>query len=181
MIRKHLQAATRDLHDLLDAHVGDFRNEAAYRAYLVGTYRFRATLDPALRRLRGQSWRIVPLGIHLQADLADLEMACPAHARFPSLSTPSAVAGALYVIEGSGLGARVLARRAALLGFDGGFAARHLARQSDDAERWRRFLLWLEAAELDAEASEAAAREVFALAVTSYGARAVATADASYA
>lgn len=77
--------------------------------------------------------------------------------------------GVAYVLEGSALGAQLLARRAAKLGFDAEHGARHLARQTNDMDRWKRFL-----GELDAVAAEdqeqviAGAASAFDFALTAY-------------
>lgn len=169
MIRQRLRAATRGQHELLDASLGEFRDVASYGTYLRNTDRFRAAVEPALRKPGGRGWCIVPLGIHIQADLADLDICRPDPVAPLRLDSASAVAGALYVIEGSALGSRVLARRAAMLGFADDFAARHLARQADEAGRWTRFLDWLDAIDADPEEAERGAQDVFAAALEAYG------------
>ncbi|MCO5072786.1 MAG: biliverdin-producing heme oxygenase [Rhizobiaceae bacterium] len=52
--------------------------------------------------------------------------------------------GMAYVLEGSGLGARILLRRAAKLGLTANYGARHLAKQTNDPARWRSFLTLLD-------------------------------------
>ena len=55
--------------------------------------------------------------------------------------------GMVYVLEGSGLGARVLFKRAEALGLTRDFGARHLAAQVASPDSWREFLAVLEHAE----------------------------------
>lgn len=75
-------------------------------------------------------------------------------------------AGALYVIEGSALGGRILSRRLQeSLGIDPGSGGRYFfGHGAETALRWRGFIEWLEGMQLDragAEAAAAAAQAVF--------------------
>jgi heme oxygenase len=77
--------------------------------------------------------------------------------------------GVAYVLEGSALGARLLARRAAALGFDADHGARHLARQTSDMDRWKRFLGELDAIPAeDREQVIAGAASAFDFALAAY-------------
>lgn len=171
-LRHVLLTATRDLHDELDHRVGDFSDADGYGAFLAGGHAFRAALEPAL--MGHGDWPVQPLAGLIGQDLADLGRSRPSPLRAPDLSGPAARAAACYVLEGSALGARLLARRAAALGFDGHHGARHLAAQTADRQRWPRFLDWLERAEVSRPDAARAARAVFALALRAYGARAAA-------
>ena len=62
--------------------------------------------------------------------------------------------GALYVLEGSALGARLIMKSAQALGLGATFGARHLAAQAGDALAWRSYLDLLLNAPLD-DAGEA--------------------------
>jgi len=86
----------------------------------------------------------------IEEDLADLGRGVGVADSFPAARDRAFALGIAYVLEGSGLGARLLARRAAELGFDGGCGARHLAAQTSDMARWPAFLDRLEAIELRA-------------------------------
>ncbi|MGZ3216607.1 biliverdin-producing heme oxygenase [Paracoccus sp. T5] len=170
--RQALRAGTDDLHRLLDDQLGDLTQPRDYHRYLAGTWAFRAALEPALTAAltdAGQSWRLLPLAEALQADLRDLDQPLPALPPVPDLTHPATQTGALYVLEGSALGARLVAARAADLGFDATFAARHLARQTEDKTRFRSFLTWLDTAAFDAEASAEGARGVFRMAIRAHG------------
>lgn len=76
--------------------------------------------------------------------------------------------GALYVMEGSSLGARSLRRDAAALGFDACNAARFLHAHADieAGQRWPRFLAFLEerGRQADRAAAATAALDTFSLA-----------------
>lgn len=171
-LRRALMTETRDLHDTLDREVGVFGDAAAYGAFLTGSHAFRATIEPSL--LQDAGWQVDPLVPLIARDLADLGLPVPPAADPLPLPTPAARAAACYVLEGSALGGRLLARRAATLGYTADHGARHLAAQTASNTRWRRFLEWLEAGDFPAAEAGAAARDVFALALRSYGPRAVA-------
>lgn len=148
ILRAALRARTAYQHERLDRAVGLFETREQYAAFLVGSRRFRAAAESAVDG-RG-SWKVEQLSDLLDADLADLGRAPGPPAQFPEVPANDAFAlGIAYVLEGSALGARLLARRAAGLGFDGEHGARHLARQTGDKERWRRFLDALDAVEPD--------------------------------
>lgn len=77
-----------------------------------------------------------------------------------------AAAGALYVIEGSALGGRILSRRLQeSLGIDPDNGGRYFfGHGADTAARWRRFLDWLDVMQFDpagADSTACAARAVF--------------------
>ncbi len=86
------------------------------------------------------------------------------HSDFSLGTDLETVLGALYVIEGSSLGARVLFSRAVALGLGESFGARHLARQST-SKGWKTFLEVLDAAPVvDMEKVTQASQAVFILA-----------------
>ncbi len=165
-LRRVLMTETRDLHDRLDRAVGAFADAGAYRAFLSGSYGFRAAIEPALT---GEGWRVQPLAALIARDLAYLDEPRPPLPDAPPLAGPAAQAAACYVLEGSALGARLLARRAADQGFTAGHGARHLAAQTASPDRWRRFLDWLEGADIPVGPAITAARDVFGLALRAYG------------
>lgn len=171
-LRRVLVTETRDLHDTLDRRIGAFGDAVAYGAFLTGSHAFRAALEPRLARTEG--WQVQPLAPLIAQDLADLGLPVPAAPAALALPTPAARAGACYVLEGSALGGRLLARRAAALGFGARHGARHLAAQTASPARWRQFLDWLEAGGFPAPEAAAAARAVFGLALRAYGVKALA-------
>ena len=57
-----------------------------------------------------------------------------------ALRSVSHAMGSLYVLEGSALGARLLVRQAAALGFDEAGGAVHLSEQAADIGHWRAFI-----------------------------------------
>lgn len=168
--RFELRDRTRDGHERLDAAVGAFDTRAAYGRYVGFLGAFRSTMDGQLARVvwpDGWTWRptMVSAALAQDADDLGLETARSITAAI-DLSRPSALLGALYVLEGSTLGARLLRQRAAALGMHDGFGARHLALMSNDMAQWRAFLLLLdEACDFDMDRAAASANDVFALAL----------------
>ncbi|GLK82592.1 biliverdin-producing heme oxygenase [Ancylobacter defluvii] len=148
--RHRLRALTTDAHAEFDASVGGFEAAVDYVRYLKGQYVFRHAIEAGLARVAWPAafddWRFRPLAPLLSADLADLGIAPPpVPPAFPV--APPDLLGVLYVLEGSTLGARVLHRRAADIGFDGRFGARHLAAQAEDRDSWPALLAIIEAFE----------------------------------
>ena len=170
-LRRVLMIETRDLHDRLDQAIGVFGEPADYCAFLSGSYAFRAAIEPVLP---DQGWQVQRLAPLIAQDLADLDQPRPDVPAPPSLASPAAQAAACYVLEGSALGARLLARRAAHIGFTADHGARHLAAQTASPHRWRQFLDWLESLDISAGQAAAAARDVFGVALHAYGVKALA-------
>lgn len=146
--------------------MGNFDHPQDYRRYLRGTYAFRQAVEPMLSQGK---WQVQPLLTELAADLHDLDEPLPQAVPRPALDGPAALVAAAYVLEGSALGARLIQRRAAALGFDATHGARHLARQTGDAGRWPRFLQWLEESRDLAAPAVTSARAVFRTALDAYG------------
>lgn len=170
--RQTLRAGTDDLHRLLDDQLGDLTRPRDYHRYLSGTWAFRRALEPVLTAAlsdAGQSWRLLPLAADLQADLHDLDHPLPALPPVPELTHPASHAGALYVLEGSSLGARLISARVSVFGFGATHAARHLALQTADKTRFRTFMDWLETAPFDPWTSTEAARAIFRMALCAHG------------
>lgn len=171
-LRHALMQGTRDLHARLDRGIGALQSEGEYRRFLIGSHAFRAALEPALKPACG--WQALELAPALRADLADMGLSVAPAPAAPRLDGIAAQAGALYVVEGSALGARLLYRRAQALGLGAAHGARHLAAQTSETRRWGRFLEWLETSGADPAQALAAANAVFALALCAYGLEAAA-------
>ncbi len=161
-LRSALRERTSQLHHQLDTQVGKFTAQSDYADYVTRSYIFRAAIEP---RLAGDGrWQFPPLATLLAQDLADLDRPVPTalSAQVPPINAAERL-GMLYVLEGSGVGARLLLRRAKAIGFTEAFGARHLGQQAGDTRRWPQFLEVLEhapASEHDdiLRASEAAFR-----------------------
>jgi heme oxygenase len=167
--RERLRQATDPAHARVDACFPQGLEDAnAYRRYLLGMHALvvaleRAldtmTLDPAWRE-----WRDPRREQWLRADLADIGAAPLPEGPALPLSGSAAAAGALYVLEGSSLGARGLLEDAKRLGWSASRGARFLHGHggNDAGPRWRAYLRCLEGARFapaeEAGAIQAAAR-----------------------
>jgi heme oxygenase len=174
--RFDLRNRTHAAHERLDAAVGAFSTLEDYRSYIACLSSFRAAMDEALRHISwpaGWHWQPTPVGAALREDAEDLgltatDFGCVSARgkKDMDLSDPSALLGALYVLEGSTLGARLLKQRAAALGLDAAFGARHLALMSKDIAQWQSFLVLLDSAQdFNIDRAAASANSVFAIAL----------------
>lgn len=156
--RKLLKAATAPIHERLDMSISRssaLRTLSGYRAYLCATFDARAELEHLLDTSNASLiypvWPDRKIADALDQDIRDLgaNASAPTHVDRQPL-TGGGVYGALYVLEGAAIGARLIARRAAELGAHAQFGARHLSSQISQPEAFSKFLNYLEAAELDA-------------------------------
>lgn len=169
-IRDFLRSETAGLHAQLDAMVEPlFATPQGYRSYLAANHGFRSAIEPAAH---AEGWAVQHLVPFIAQDLADLSTeALPPQGTLEAASAGH-MAGRLYVLEGSAVGARLLYRQAQSMGFAQGFGARHLHAQQDDRLRWRAFLAWLEGqSDIGMDEARAGAVECFALAIRAYGTR----------
>jgi len=125
---------------------------AEYVAVLRAMHAFLAGIEPAVARALA-AWPDAAALLDgarpraLAEDLAWFGAATPSPIDPPDLPDTEAALGALYVIEGSGLGARVIARHLAdTLGVAPGVGASFYGGQSAEAarQRWRRLCALLE-------------------------------------
>lgn len=147
-IRHRLRAATQSRHAILDTLVGPLQSASTYRTYLAGIAAFRLCAEQHLNTAAWPdilgSWQPRRLSTLLMEDLHDLSLTPPAPDIVLTPDTPARTMGLLYVLEGSALGARVLVRQAAALGFDNSCGARHLTTQAGAGYEWQSFLHCLE-------------------------------------
>jgi heme oxygenase len=171
-LRQMLRSATAAPHARLHLHPGfaAIQNgtieRGDYRALLVRLYGFHLAFEAAAGIASERSaW--------LREDLATLDLDDRALASVPrcsapmTLDTPARRLGALYVVEGSSLGGRPLARSLeALLG--PGARGRHffLGRGADTSAAWHLFLERLASL---LTSTPSAAQEAVAAAVASFG------------
>lgn len=169
-----LRELTRDDHERLDALVGAFSNTDAYRRYLEGMTAFRGAIERELARVDYPDgfgdWRPGFILSELEQDLRDLGRDTPDAAQtFDLPDDRESLLGVLYVLEGSSLGARLLVRRAAALGFSAEHGARHLAAQTARPESWGAFVALLDGiAPVGLERAGAAARRTFQAAIDAF-------------
>ena len=166
-LRELLRSDTREIHQRLDDSVGGFDTREHYADFVQRSLHFRAAAEAACAG--HPSWAPLLLADDLRCDLSDLGLSdMPAQGAGLDLATSAAKLGGLYVLEGSALGARLLLRRAESLGMTDQNGARHLARQTGDATRWKRFVAVLDRDDEDAEAVLAGALAVFEHALGTY-------------
>lgn len=165
-LRGRLRAATTESHAMLDATVGGWRIETAsgYGAFLSASAAALTPLELALERAGVADW--LPDWAHrtrradLARDLAVMRLATPAPAP-ASVPDRDFGAGLLYVLEGSRLGARFLARQ--VRAADAGLPLAYLT-HGEGRDLWRSFVDWLEATPkvgFRTDAAEAGARYGF--------------------
>lgn len=169
-----LRDLTRGDHERLDALVGEFTDVESYMRYLEGMAAFRGGVERELSNIDYPdmfgTWRPAMIHHELAMDLADLGRHPPPLQPFNLPVDLDGLLGVLYVLEGSALGARLLVRRAAAIGFTDGYGARHLAAQTADPQAWSRFVALLDAiAPQGLEKAARAARMTFAAAIEAFG------------
>lgn len=165
-----MKAATDVLHQRIDARVGRahfLTSLQGYGDYLARTLQARRRVEALLDRSDAAAiypaWPDRRLADAMRQDLRALGLPEPANddsAREPL--GVGGVLGALYVLEGSSVGARYIARQVAAMGCDTG--TRHLALQTADPAAFRAFLTLLESQPLD----PAAEAECLAAAVNAF-------------
>ena len=147
MLRDRLRVATSKDHAALDAIASalDFDTAFGYGGFLWASAAALIPLEQALERagVDGwlEDWPLRSRRAALALDLAALDVSPPVSKPEPTPSRAFGV-GLLYVLEGSRLGARVLARRVRGAGPDLPIA---YLTHGDDGDAWRSFLTWLEA------------------------------------
>ncbi|GAB0116229.1 biliverdin-producing heme oxygenase [Acidisoma sp. 7E03] len=157
--RAWLRLQTADAHTAVDDLFARFdtRSESEYGGMLAAHAAALLPIETWLDRHAGAvlaDWPERRRGPALRADLAALDTALPAEECFEASPSPAAIAGILYVLEGSRFGGRVIAR-----GLPPGLPRRYL--DPAGAPNWPSFLAWLEdrlvADDARAEAATAAA------------------------
>ena len=144
-----LRERTAKAHEALDSLIGAFDSDRAYHRYLTGMAAFRLAVEPTLvpQSSTPDGYRPTMIGAEIRADLSSLGLDVPEPVAFSAGPTADAALGMLYVLEGSALGAQLLVRRAAALGFDADRGAGHLVRQTASLGGWRDYLARLDQAE----------------------------------
>lgn len=149
-----LKRATDEAHTRVESIItsaGMFASLEGYRRYLSATLAIRSRYEDLLDASGAATvWPAWPgrRVAHLVAqDLDDLGGARPTLEKKAELPlNPAELLGALYVLEGSSLGARVLSRSVHAFGVSAYRGARHLHAQAGDAAIWRDFLSVLDGA-----------------------------------
>jgi heme oxygenase len=162
--RTRLRAATAPAHAEVDRIFSrfDLSNPSDYRAFLVAHAGALFPVETWLETCAPDvvaDWPARRRTHQLTTDLAALGEALPLTIPFEAAASPAGIIGVLYVVEGSRLGGRVLARRLAP-----GLPATYLS-PSADSPSWPALLQRLDDILVDAAAEEiavAAALQTFA-------------------
>lgn len=167
-VRSWLRAATAGHHLRVDAiFAGGLHSPADYRTYLLGLHELMMAVDAGMVAASlaedWQPWRPQERVALLHADLVAIGVIAPAAEAPLPIASDAAAAGALYVLEGSALGARLLARDTEALGVPAAASTFLRAVTGEGAAlRWRRFLERLDRIGLDATGQYQAATRVAA-------------------
>ena len=159
---EHLRSATSDAHDRLDAAFSslNLKDLDDYRTFLIAHARAYLPVEAAIAAAPDawlpEGWRSIRRSEALEADCAAMGLGINDEFEPPTLDSAAEIAGALYVLEGSRLGARFLTRNV-----DAAFPSAFLSAAAPKGH-WKSFLAWLEGqivteTELDA-ASRAATK-----------------------
>lgn len=149
-----LKRATEAVHARVEGIItsaGMFDSLDGYRRYLSATLairtRYEGLLDGSGAATVWPAWPGRRVAHLVTQDLDDLGVVQPVLEKKAELAlNPAELIGALYVLEGSSLGARVLSRSVHALGVSADHGARHLHAQAGDAGIWRDFLSVLDGA-----------------------------------
>jgi heme oxygenase len=167
-----LRERTADAHRRLDSLVVSWTSIDDYRFYLSSMYRFRAGIEQELSKHRLPDafghWHWAEITGLIGEDLADLDVERPVPIKTARPLKTSEFLGALYVLEGSSVGAQLLFRRAVSLGLSGRRGARHLELLNNRVDQWRAFLVGLEAVDAEEAAVVSGAMTAFALATEAF-------------
>jgi len=162
-IREKLRRSTASAHQAMHEHLGfvglmeERISLVEYKALLARLYGFHCSLERGLRAAPFQILDIFNLrqrerSLALRADLRFLGMteaeihSLPQCEFLPAVSSKSDLLGRLYVVEGAGLGGRVLASKLNGLLGDHGSKGRSFfaARPAQDPLPWPAFCEWME-------------------------------------
>lgn len=172
--RLALRVSTRSDHETLDGIVGAFSDTGSYARYLAGMTAFRGAVERGLADVDYPDsfggWRPAMILPQLKQDLLDIGRPAPCSTRaFEVPEDRHSLLGVLYVMEGSSLGARLLCRRAAALGYSADHGARHLAAQTARPEAWKMLVTLLDAiTPPDTSKAVQAARMTFRAAIDAF-------------
>lgn len=149
-VRNLLKAATADLHAQVDACFGRMLDgsEAGYRRFLLASLGAIEPLEAALGDAGVGTllpdWPERARSSALRMDLAELGVAAPPSGPAAALAGAAQRFGALYVLEGSRLGAKLLARQVLASPSAAVRSATRYLRHGDGRPLWASFLERLE-------------------------------------
>ncbi|MFN0262979.1 biliverdin-producing heme oxygenase [Tepidamorphus sp. 3E244] len=146
-LRERLRKQTRGLHDLLDSRFdGAFAADLErYTGFLLMNARVLPVLEARLAQDEEyrtlDDWKERFRTRALERDLTGLGVEMPETTPFPHQPMRGAGAGIAYVLEGSRVGARAIAKRLSESGLD--FVPTAFLRHGREQRYWQDFLDWL--------------------------------------
>ena len=161
--RPALREATGEAHQRVDALFAqyDLRDRDSYRRFLSAHAEALIPVEAALDQGGGvaviEDWANRRRGPLLCADLAALDCGVPAPEPGPVLADRAAAAGALYVLEGSRLGGKLLSRQV-----DPAYPRNYL-NSDQPSEMWRKLLEKLDTVLYDARHLQSAKSSALAV------------------
>lgn len=169
LLTSSLRNRTKSTHGKLDEHLmglGLFSDKEKYKIFL--TLQYHIHQDAHHLYAHPQLARFIPnLQLRnrfdkVKEDMQDLEVPLPQAIKAPLITDISAAVGALYVVEGSKLGAKYLLHYVGMIGLSDQYGAKHLG--ADDEGRgasWRSFQSAIDTADIDIPVAVQAAEQTF--------------------
>lgn len=160
-LRQYLRTETREAHERTETAFAPFRltDLAGYRAFLTAQASAILPLEAALAPFGAAQfpdWAQRCRGEALRADLAALGAPVPEGLKAPSYASDAERFGAVYVLEGSHMGAKVMLKRVLSQGDPASHAATRFLRHGQGQALWQGFLARLAEAEPGLSAADAA-------------------------
>jgi heme oxygenase len=149
-VHAFLKAATAEAHNRIESRYAAIFDvdQASYGRFLSVSARAVISLEHLISGSNTPvaDWKARSRTAAIAADLADLGIAVPVPARVPASASKSFLFGILYVLEGSRLGARQLARAAQSSPSPSVRSATRYLRHGQSGRLWPSFIEKLEAA-----------------------------------
>lgn len=169
LLTSSLRSRTKSIHGQLDEHLmgmGLFSDKEKYKIFLTLQYHIHHDAEPLYSNVNLAA--IIPnlrqrnRFEKVKEDLQDLGAPIPTPIKAPTFTNISSAIGALYVVEGSKLGAKYLLHYVEMMGLSDQYGARHLG--ADDEGRgasWRSFQTAIDSANIDIPVAVHAAEKTF--------------------
>ncbi|MDI2091509.1 biliverdin-producing heme oxygenase [Commensalibacter oyaizuii] len=164
-----LRLGTSSTHSKLDEHImglGLFSNQESYKKFVTLQYFIHNDAKPLYDHAKLKT--IIPnLTMRnrfekVKEDMLDLNMEIPTAPTPIQIQNVSAAIGALYVVEGSKLGAKYLLHHVEKFGLSDQFGARHLGPDEEGrGVSWRSFQKAIDTANIDIPVAVKAAEQTF--------------------
>lgn len=169
LLTSSLRNRTKSVHGKLDEHLMDmglFSNKEKYKIFL--TLQYHIHHDAAPLYSDSNIAAIIPNLCQrnrfekVKEDLYDLGVPTPSPLQAPVFTNISSAIGALYVIEGSKLGAKYLLHYVKMIGLSDQYGAKHLGADNEGrGASWRSFQTAIDNANIDVSVAVHAAEKTF--------------------